>query len=112
VEDVKAARGFLTLVIKGEEVEQAATVSAAVHQFLEEFRDLTPVKLLNGLPPMRNIQHLIDLVPGASLPNLPYYHMSPNDHQILHNQVEDQIHKGLLRACRIPALLRPKKDGT
>jgi len=116
MENLKVAEEFSTLVVKGEEVVHTTVVSTEVHHLFEEFRDLMSADLPTGLPPMRDIQHQIDLIPSASLPNLPHYHMSPDEHQILQNQVDNLIHKGLLREsispCTVLAWLTPKNDGS
>ncbi|GKG33700.1 hypothetical protein Tco_0433859, partial [Tanacetum coccineum] len=40
-------------------------VPSQVISILEEFADVGPQELPSGLPPMRDIQHCIDFVPGA-----------------------------------------------
>jgi len=59
------------------EVTPSAEVSEKVEPLLEESKEVVHDKLLEGLPPMRDIQHHIDLILGASLPNLSHYWIIP-----------------------------------
>ena len=41
-----------------------------VSSLLLDFEDVFPKEVPQGLPPLRGIEHEIDLSPGASLPNM------------------------------------------
>ncbi|XP_074292279.1 uncharacterized protein LOC141619159 [Silene latifolia] len=87
-----------------------------VQGLLEEFRDVFPDELPDGLPPLRGIEHQIDLIPGAALPNKPAYRCYPEEAKELQRQVQELIDRGYvqesLSPCAVPALLVPKKEGT
>ena len=90
--------------------------SPEVEGLLEEFADVLLEELPEELPPLRHTQHAIDLVPRASLPNLPHYRMELAKYEELSQQVQELVDKGLIQPslspCVVPALLAPKKDGT
>lgn len=44
---------------------------------LQEFKDIFPEELPSGLPPLRGIEHQIDFLPGAVIPNRPTYRANP-----------------------------------
>ncbi|XP_012841286.1 PREDICTED: uncharacterized protein LOC105961600 [Erythranthe guttata] len=82
----------------------------------QEFEDVFPEEVPPGLPPIRGIEHQIDFVPGATIPNRPAYRSSPEETKELQRQVDELLEKGHVREsmspCAVPVLLVPKKDGT
>ena len=54
-------------------------VPSIVKVFLQEFKDVFPDDIPSGLPSIRGIEHQIDFVPGASIPNRPIYRSNPEE---------------------------------
>ena len=112
---VKEPNFVVALVVK-DQFEATIDIPTKVQEVLADFPYLYPNELLNELPPMQNIQHHIDLVPRASLPNLPHYRMSPTEHEKLQRQLNELLDKSLIcesmSPCAIPVLLTPKKDSS
>jgi len=81
---------------------------------IKAFKHVFPSELRYGLPLKRSIQHKIDLIPDATLPNKLAYRMNPLETQEVQRQMDELLAKGLIREslspCVVPALLVPKKD--
>ena len=98
-----------------EEPDNLLPTHPVAKALLEKFCHLFPEEIPTGLPPKRDIQHHIDLIPGSILPNKPAYRMNPKDTNEIQRQVAELQEKGLIREslspCAVPALLVPKKHG-
>jgi hypothetical protein len=94
----------------------ASTLPPAVTNLLQEYRDVFPDEIPPGLASLRGIDHQIDLIPGASLPNRFVYRTNPEETKEIQRQVQDLLDRGYVREslspCAVPVLLVPKKDGT
>uniref|UniRef100_A0A2N9EQB7 Reverse transcriptase/retrotransposon-derived protein RNase H-like domain-containing protein n=1 Tax=Fagus sylvatica TaxID=28930 RepID=A0A2N9EQB7_FAGSY len=97
-------------------VKGGKTIKLAPLTPSQEFEDVFLEEMPNELSSIRGIEHQIDFVPGAAIPNRPAYRSNPKETKELQRQVEDLMSKGYVREsmslCAVPVLLVPKKDGT
>ena len=95
---------------------EAPDCPAEMQVLMDRYKDVFPEEIPAGLPPLRGIEHQIDFVPGAPLPNRAAYRVNPEEAKELERQVQDLMDKGYIREslspCAVPVLLVPKKDGT
>ncbi|GKE03591.1 putative reverse transcriptase domain-containing protein, partial [Tanacetum coccineum] len=81
-----------------------------VIEFLEVFPEDLP-----GLPPVRQVEFQIDLIPGATLVARAPYRLAPSEMQELSNQLQELADRGFIRPSTsplgAPVLFVKKKDG-
>ena len=58
-----------------------------IQELLEDFADIIVDKLPRLLPPMRSVNHHIDLIPGATFPNKAAYRFTPQENEEVKKQV-------------------------
>ncbi|GKV11625.1 hypothetical protein SLEP1_g22866 [Rubroshorea leprosula] len=69
------------------------SLPSVVKSLLQDFKDVFPDDVPNGLPPIRGIKHPIDFIPGATIPNRPAYRSNPNETKELQRQIEELMKK-------------------
>ena len=61
------------------EANNLTSIPSVVARVLQEYEDVFLVETPAGLPPLRGIEHQIDIILGASLPNRPPYRKNPKE---------------------------------
>jgi hypothetical protein len=93
--------------------DASISMPPAVTNLLQEYADIFPKEVPPGQPPIRGIEHQIDLIPRASLPNCAPYRTNPEETKEIQRQVQELLDKGYvcesLSPCAAPVLLIPKK---
>ena len=92
------------------------SLPSVVVSLLQEYDDVFPNDVPSGLPPIREIEHQIDYVPGATIPNRSAYRSNLEETKEFQRQVEELLTKGHVKEsinpCTVSVLLVPKKDRT
>ena len=90
------------------QVREPASVPV-VREFLDVFPDELP-----GLPPAREIEFEIELMPGTRPISIPPYRMAPAELKELKEQLQELVDKGFIRPSTspwgAPVLFVRKKD--
>ena len=97
--DKESAKGSTVITLITREIidDSLEQISLTAILLLKEFANVFLEELSDNLPPMRDIQHAIDLVPGSSLPNLPHYRMNLAEHAELKRQVDKLLNKEFIK---------------
>ncbi|XP_035542985.1 uncharacterized protein LOC118346088, partial [Juglans regia] len=66
----------------------------------QEFEDVLPEEVPYGLPPIRGIEHQIDFIPGASIPNRPAYRSNPEETKELQRQRGIEVDEEKVKAIQ------------
>ncbi|MCO5580468.1 hypothetical protein L7F22_034336 [Adiantum nelumboides] len=97
--------------------ENGMQVDLELSNFLNQFQDVFIDDIPRELRPKRgDDDHMIELIPGSSLPNKPPYRVSQAQQEEIMRQVNELVEKGMVRPSSSPfcslVLLVQKKDGT
>ena len=107
----KGCKGYLAHVVDARSDEVRLEDVPVVREFLDVFPDD-----LSGLPPERETDFPIDLVPGTTPISLPPYRMAPAELKELKAQLQELVDGGFIRPSispwGAPVLFVKKKDGT
>jgi hypothetical protein len=83
---------------------------------LDEFLDVMPKKLSDDLPPRKQVDHAIEVMPRVAPPAKAPYRMNHEELKKLKVQFEELLAKGYIKPSKSPygalVLFIHKKDGT
>ena len=103
----KGCQGYLTYVVETEKGGTLVDEIPVVGEFPDD---------IAGLPPDREVEFTIDLIPGTEPISIPPYRMAPAELRELKAQIEEMLSKEFIRSSispwGAPVLFVKKKDGS
>ena len=101
-------------IIPKDSKEEVEEVPTKVADMLGELYNIVLDNILDGFPPVRKINHQMDLIPEASLSNKAAHRMTPTESEELNRKVHELLQKGLIQEslspCVVPSILALKKN--
>ncbi|KAK5785550.1 hypothetical protein PVK06_040146 [Gossypium arboreum] len=87
-----------------------------VERLLKSFQDVMPIELPKRLPPKREVDHKIELLPNTEPPARAPYRMAPSELEELWKQLIELLDDGFIRPSKAsfdaPVLFQKKHDGS
>ncbi|CAN6728768.1 unnamed protein product [Malus baccata var. baccata] len=112
----KGEATFLATLMLNEGEEKHGPLPKQVEDVLVEFANVMPKELPKKLPPRREVDHAIELEPGAKPPSKSPYRMSPPELEELRKQLNELLDAGYIQPSKspygAPVLFQRKKDGS
>jgi len=98
----KGKQVLALLMLESNKSEEVTPLHPLVIPLIYQYHDVFPQERPISLPPIRGIEHQMDLLPGAPLPNKVAYRYNPQETKELQCQVEELIAKGYGRESMTP----------
>ena len=110
-----AVTGAISFALEDEQSTMPTGSSADMVRMRSEFADVFPEELPEELPPWRDVNHKIKVLPGQTPPSQPPYRLSEFEERELHKQIADLLRRGLIEPSTspyaAPVLFVRKADG-
>ena len=112
----RVAAAELSAAVQLESDFDAQALKLAREEIMSAYADVFPADLPAGLPPSREVDHRIELIPGSTPPSRPTIRLSATELAELKKQLTELEAAGFIRPSKspfgAPILFVKKKDGT
>jgi len=89
------------------EATKVVSLHKCIKQVLKEFLDVMPQELPDELPPGRQVDHAIEVMPGVAPPTKAPYQMNHEELKDLKVQLEELLTKGYIKPNKSPYVSQP-----
>ena len=114
--EIKRSTALASSVLHAGVPSGASELARRAAELLRLYRDVFPDKLPDGLPPARDVDHRIEMTPGAVPPSRPTIRLSASELAELKKQLEELLRAGFISPSKspfgAPILFVKKKDGS
>lgn len=93
---------YLAMLKEKDQPDDTEDTPTIIREVLEKNKDVMPAELPNKLPPRREVDHKIELEPGAKPPAMAPYRMAPPELEELRRQLKDLLDTGKIRPSKAP----------
>ncbi|XP_075101865.1 uncharacterized protein LOC142177290 [Nicotiana tabacum] len=90
---------------------EAVELPPRIEKVLDDNKDVMPEELPKQLPPRKEVDHQIELVPGAKPPAMSPYRMAPPELEELRKQLKELLEAGHIRPSKALCQRQSKRLG-